>query len=182
MTPLTAACAEIARSEHDLAVQDTTAALSLDPDNLKSLLRRALAYVSLDEPGKAETDLRSLLDTDPDVVPAPLPVHFCSPLWKVARRGALSESMRRLALNAMGTVRAAKSAEQPPEYAGGLCQPDQSLRLNLRQPLPTAVPIGSWVSVSLCTTNEFGLFQHGSLGTEPPTIECRCIMSLNTNL
>lgn len=51
-----------------MAIQDTTAALSMDPDNLKALLRRALAYAALDEPGKAEPDLRAVLDTDLDVV------------------------------------------------------------------------------------------------------------------
>ena len=57
---------------------------------------------------------------------------------------------------------------------GELCKEEQSLRLNFREPTPPAgVPVGEWLPLTLCTTNEFGLFQQGSLGREPVTAECR---------
>eukprot|EP00658_Telonema_sp_P-2_P060326 TRINITY_DN49271_c0_g1_i1.p1 TRINITY_DN49271_c0_g1~~TRINITY_DN49271_c0_g1_i1.p1 ORF type:complete len:367 (+),score=71.02 TRINITY_DN49271_c0_g1_i1:201-1301(+) len=146
--------------EHDRAQADASAALAIDPRNLKALLRRALAWEALGEFVKAHDDLRNLLDTDVDVV---------------RERGALSASMSKLALTTLGNVKSAIRAlrAQQPESAQGLCHAGQSLRLNFRESLPAAIPADCWTGVSLCTTNEFGLFRQGTLpGVQPPLVEC----------
>ena len=59
---------DVVVSEYDLAMSDATAALQSEPNHLKALLRRALALAALGQHDASLSDLRQLLDTDPDVV------------------------------------------------------------------------------------------------------------------
>jgi hypothetical protein len=126
-------------------------ALRLDPKHEKARLRRAMASEGLGYHQDAVDDCDSLLAL-------------------VGRESVLGQQglvlRRRVA-----KLAATKEGFVPFYQPGHLCSDEMTLRTYFSAPPPSAVPIGTFFTVSIYTANEFGLFDRQNLSESVHGVE-----------
>lgn len=126
-------------------------ALRLDPKHEKARLRRAMASEGLGYHQDAVDDCDSLLAS-------------------VGRESVLGQQSLVLRRR-VAKLAATKEGFVPFYQPGHLCSDEMTLRTYFSAPPPSAVPIGTFFTVSIYTANEFGLFDRQNLSESVHGVE-----------